>query len=109
MIGVLIVVLAGAACSVLGVFLRKGNIELLHSYHRERVSPSDRIPLGKATGNGMFAIGGGMLGFGVLSIGTLLTENRVFLWAGMALMGLGLAVGIGMIFYALKKYNKSIF
>lgn len=106
-----IIVLFGVAltCIVIGVQNRKGNISMLHSYHRSRVAEEDVLPFGKMVGNGMIVVGASIAAYG----GALLASE---LWAvpqavsvGAAVMIVGLAVGLGLAFYAMKKYNKGIF
>ena len=102
-------VIIGVVCIVIGISNRKGNISLLHSYHTARVSEEDRLPFGKLVGLGMIIIGIGLILMGALSfIATSLQENIYFV-AGTTVLVVSLAVGLGIAFYAIKKYNKRIF
>ena len=40
----IIQIIIGIALIIVGIFNTKGNILLLHSYHRKRVKEEDRIP-----------------------------------------------------------------
>ncbi len=101
--------LVGILCIVIGILNMKGNIEMLHSYHRKRVTEEDRLPFGKLVGKGMIIIGVGIMLFSVLSGLSVYFENDIFMIVGIVLMFIGLALGIGMAFYAMIKYNKGIF
>ena len=105
-----VIVLFGVAltCIVIGCQNRKGNISMLHSYHRSRVTEEDVLPFGRAVGNGMMVVGVSIAVYG----GALLASE---LWAvphavtvGTVVMTVGLVVGLGLAFYAMKKYNKGI-
>jgi hypothetical protein len=101
--------LVGVLCIVIGIFNMKGNIEMLHSYHRKRVSEEDRLPFGKLVGKGMIIMGVSIMIFSVLSALTLYLENDVYTIIGVVIMAVGFIVGLGMAFYAMIKYNKGIF
>ena len=99
----------GVLCLVLGILNRKGDIRSLHSYHRKRVSEADRLPFGKTVGLGTIIIGCGIMAFSVLSALSALVGNDVFTLVGTGVMIAALAVGLGISFYAMIKYNKGIF
>ena len=101
--------LVGILCIVIGILNMKGNIEMLHSYHRKRVTEEDRLPFGKLVGKGMIIIGVSIMIFSVLSALTLYLENDVYTIIGVVIMAVGFIVGLGMAFYAMIKYNKGIF
>lgn len=101
--------IVGVICIVIGISNIRGNISSLHSYHRKRVSEEDIIPFGKRVGCGTIIIGVAVDIFSILSAITQYTENQVFIVAGMVIMFAGIAVGIGITFQAMIKYNKGIF
>lgn len=101
--------LFGILCLVIGALNRKGNISMLHSYHRKRVSEEDRIPFGKLVGLGMFIIGGAMLVSSLLSYLSATQQNSLYLTASYIVIAVGLVLGTGISFYAMIKYNKGIF
>ncbi len=109
MAGFIVVILVGIACIALGISNTKGKLESLHYYHRHRVSEENRLLLGKTVGCGMIIFGLSIVAAGVLFIVTLLTGSPVFTRIGTGIIIAGFAVGIGLCFYAIKKYNKGIF
>jgi 4-amino-4-deoxy-L-arabinose transferase-like glycosyltransferase len=109
MIELIVCALVGVVCIVLGISNMRGNLSSLHAYHRSRVTEADRLPFGRLVGLGTVFCGAGILLFGALSAITLYTESQVWLWMGTGLLVLGLAVGLGLSFYGMIKYNKGIF
>ena len=99
----------GILLVVIGIFNTQGHISMLHSYHRKRVREEDKIPFGRLVGLGMIIIGVTIMVYGTLSIATLLNGNKIYLIAGTVVMIVGLIIGTGITFYAMKKYNKGIF
>ena len=99
----------GVVCIVIGVLNRKGNISMLHAYHRKRVSEEDRLPFGKMVGLGMIIIGIGLIVAAVLFFLSAYLQESVYSFAGNVSLGIGFAVGLIINFYAMKKYNKGIF
>ena len=91
----------GAFIIVLGILNAKGNISMLHSYHRKRVKEEDVIPFGRRIGAGTIIIG---LTIIVAAITDLLSLNI----ANIVLI-VGFIPGIILIAYAMMKYNKGIF
>lgn len=98
----------GVVCVVIGMFNRKGNISMLHSYHRARVSQEEVIPFGKQVGLGMIVVGCAIMIFSVLSAVTVFVEQGIFAVVGTVMLIAGLAVGLGISFHAMMKYNKGI-
>ncbi len=99
----------GVVCIIIGISNRKGNISLLHSYHRKRVSEEDRLPFGKMVGLGMIIIGIALIIMGVLSFIANSLQESIYSIIGTVILIVGLAVGSGISFYAMIKYNKGIF
>ena len=102
-------ILVGVLCIVIGILNQKGNVSMLRSYHRKRVREEDIIPFGKLVVLGMIVIGAAVIAGGVLSMVAINTENKVWDIVSYVVIGLGLVVGLGFAFYAMKKYNKGIF
>ena len=109
MIEYIVAILIGIMCVVIGILNMGGNVSMLHSYHRERVKEEDIRPFGRLVGLGMMIVGAGIIAGGVMSIIAFKLGNKTLDIIGMAILGVGLAVGIGIAFYAMKKYNKGIF
>ena len=102
-------VLLGLVCIGIGISNRRGNISTLHSYHRKRVAEEDRVPFGKLVGLGMILVGVALMLMGGLSLLATARQEPVYQTVGTILLVLGLAAGLGICFYAMKKYNKGIF
>lgn len=109
MFGFIFAFLMGVMCVAIGISNMKGNISMLHSYHRKRVAEEDRIPFGRTIGIGMIIIGISIIIQSGLSIANLYTGNNVFLLIGTIVLVVGLLAGLGITFYAMIKYNKGIF
>ena len=98
----IIQVVIGLALIVVGIFNMKGNISMLHSYHRKRVKEEDVIPFGKRVGIGSIIIGISIIVAGIFTILNYTNISNVVL-------SIGITMGITIIFYAMFKYNKGIF
>lgn len=105
----IVVAAIGIACIIIGIFNRMGNVSMLHSYHRKRVSEEDKIPFGKLVGLGMIIIGASMILAGGLSIIGTVLEKNIYEIISYIIVGVGLVVGSCLMFYAMFKYNKGIF
>ena len=95
--------------AVIGVLNLKGNISMLHSYHRHRVAAQDVKPLGKRVGTGMLICGGASFLYGIFSLLHDLTNHPAFVGIGVAILLVGLAVGLFIQLKAIVKYNKGLF
>ena len=105
----IVTAIVGIACIIIGILNRKGNLSMLHAYHRKRVSEEDKLPFGKLVGLGMIIVGIALIFFGGLSFVESILQKSVYSIIGIISLIVGLAVGLGIIFYAIKKYNKGIF
>ena len=105
------IVMFGVAlcCIVIGFQNRKGNVSMLHSYHRSRVSEKDMLPFGKLVGNGMIVVGASIAVYGGAMLLSLRGDVSHALTIGAIVMAVGLVVGLGISFYAMIKYNKGVF
>lgn len=99
----------GVVFIVLGIMNRKGNISMLHSYHRSRVSEEDILPFGKLVGLGTIIIGISLMLMGALSFVSHTLQEEIYLFIGIGIMIVGLVAGLIISFYAMIKYNKGIF
>ena len=102
-------IVVGIVFTVIGIFNRLGHIEMIHSYHRKRVTEEDRIPFGQMVGLGMIIIGISIVLSGILSVFSVLTNTALLELLGTVFVLVGLVVGFVFIDYALFKYNKGIF
>ena len=98
----IIQIIIGLVLIIIGIFNIKGNISLLHSYHRKRVKKEDVIPFGKRVGIGSIIIGITIILAGLF---TILNYTNI----SNAILVIGLAFGIILILYAMFKYTKGIF
>ena len=85
----------------LGIAIYRGKTDLIHDYHQTKVT--DKSAYGKAFGKAMLVIATIMLLSGIIG----LFENLVKL--AVAILIIGLVIGIGCIVAVQRKYNKGIF
>ena len=97
----IIMFFAGALVAGLGLAIYRGKTDLIHSYHQTRVT--DPSAYGKAFGKAMFVIAAAMVLSGLVSL-----VDRTSLLA-VAVLIVGLAIGIGCIIAVQHRYNKGIF
>ena len=109
MVEYLVTAVLGIVISVLGCINMTGNISSLHSYHRNRVTEENRKPFGRLVGLGTLIIGLSMILFSALLYLYDTTGSSVFTVIGTVELIAGIAVGLGLSFYAMIKYNGGIF
>lgn len=102
-------IIIGVVFVVIGALNRKGNISMLHSYHRKRVTEEDKIPMGKMIGNGMFVIAGTLFLYAGLSFLSTLIQNNVLFVVASVVLVVGMVAGSGFMLFAINKYNKGLF
>lgn len=78
---------------------KKEKITLLHSYHYDKVSPSDKKVFCKISGWGVIFIGSGLL---VTAIIIGITDSAL----GFIAFALGFVAGLALLIYAGAKYNR---
>ena len=105
----LITALVGVVCIIIGITNMRGNISTLHSYHRHRVTEENRPAFGKLVGLGTIIIGASVTIFGVVSAFIVESASPAIITVCTVMLFIGMAVGFGITFYALKKYNGGIF
>ena len=96
-----IMFLAAALFTVLGIAIYKGKTDLIHDYHRTKVK--DESAYGKAFGKAMLVIATVMLLSGLVG----LFENFVLL--AVVILIIGLVIGISCIVAVQRKYNNGVF
>ena len=97
----IIMFLVAALFTVLGIAIYKGKTDLIHNYHQAKVT--DKSAYGKAFGKAMLVIATVMLLSGIIG----LFKNLLVL--AVAILIIGLVVGISCIVAVQKKYNKGVF
>ena len=102
-------IVIGIICIYLGLKHRKGDVSMLHSYHKKRVAEEDKVPFGKMVGLGVIIVGVGFILSGALHYAADALQGEVYsLLANIALIA-ALVVGLGISLGAIIKYNKGIF
>ena len=109
MLGNIISAAVGVLCVVIGISHCRGNLSLLHSYHIERVSQENRLPLGKRVGLGAIITGASIIAQSVLATVSIITQEKIYSVIGNAVLAAGLFVGIAIMLLSINKYNKGIF
>ena len=94
----IIMFLVAVLFAVQGIAIYKGKTDLIHDYHQTKVT--DKSAYGKAFGKAMLVIATVMLLSGIIG----LFKNLLML--AVAILIIGLVVGIGCIVAVQKKYNK---
>ena len=97
----IIMFLVAVLFTVLGIAIYKGKTDLIHDYHQTKVT--DKSAYGKSFGKAMLVIATVMLLSGIIG----LFKNLLML--AVAILIIGLVVGIGCIVAVQKKYNKGVF
>lgn len=109
MVVFIILIMVGVLFVILGTGIMRGNINLIHSYHVQKVSEEDKPVFGKRMGLGTIVCGAGIISFGILAILAELTAHPLLMTVGSCLLIPGLALGIGILIHTTVRYNKSIF
>ena len=97
----IIMFLVAALFTVLGIAIYKGKTDLIHDYHQTKVT--NKSAYGKAFGKAMLVIATVMLLSGIIGL------FKKLLMLAVAILIIGLVVGIGCIVAVQKKYNKGVF
>ena len=85
----------------MGIAIYRGKTDLIHDYHQTKVT--DKAAYGKAFGKAMLVISTVLLLSGIIG----LFENLTIL--AVAILMIGLVIGIGCIVAVQRKYNKGVF
>ena len=97
----IIMFLVATLFTVLGIAIYKGKTDLIHDYHQTKVT--NKSAYGKAFGKAMLVIATVMLLSGIIG----LFKNLLML--AVAILIIGLVVGIGCIVAVQIKYNNGLF
>ena len=97
----IIMFLVAAAFAAMGIAIYTGKTDLIHDYHQTKVT--DKSAYGKAFGKAMLVIATVLLLSGIIG----LFENMIIL--AVAILVIGLVIGIGGIVAVQRKYNKGVF
>ena len=97
----IIMFLVAVLFTVLGIAIYKGKTDLIHDYHQTKVT--NKSAYGKAFGKAMLVIATVML------LSSIIGLFKNLLMLAVAILIIGLVVGIGCIVAVQKKYNKGVF
>ena len=108
-VGAVICFAVSIACVIIGIMNTKGNISMLHSYHINNIKDEDKLPCGKLVGLGMIIVGFAIFIYGCAFIASELAKDSIYLTVGNIVLVVCLTIGLFIMLYAIKKYNKKIF
>ena len=100
----IIMFLAAAPMLKISIAIYKGKTDLIHDYHQTKVI--DKAAYGKALGKAMFVVSMALLLSGIIG---LFGDSEVIAMIAVAVLFVGLFIGIAWIVAVQKKYNKGIF
>ena len=89
---------------IISISIYKGNTNLIHDYHQTNVT--DKAAYGKAFGKAMFVVSAALLLSGIIG---LFGDTEVMATIALAVLFVGLFIGIAWIVAVQKKYNKGVF
>jgi hypothetical protein len=96
--------LAAVPMTKISIAIYQGNTSLIHDYHQTKVT--DKAAYGKAFGKAMFVVSMSLLLSGIIS---LFGASEAIAMIAVAVLFIGLFIGIAWIVAVQKKYNKGIF
>ena len=99
-----IMFLAAVPMMKISIAIYQGKTDLIHEYHQTKVT--DKAAYGKAFGKAMLIVSGSLLLSGIIG---LFGASEVMAMIAVAVLFVGLVVGIACIVAVQKKYNKGIF
>ena len=88
----------------ISIAIYQGKTDLIHDYHQTKVT--DKAAYGKAFGKAMFVVSLSLLLSGIIS---LFSDSEVISMIAVAVLFIGLFIGIAWIIAVQRKYNKGIF
>ena len=100
----IILFLAAVPMIIISIAIYRGKTELIHDYHQTKVT--DKAAYGKAFGRAMFVVSTALLLSGIIS---LFGTSEVMAMIAVAVLFIGLFIGISWIVAVQIKYNKGIF
>ncbi|MDO4741664.1 MAG: hypothetical protein Q4A66_13430 [Eubacteriales bacterium] len=89
--------------TVIGLKIRRGSIDLIHDYHQQRVT--DKAGYARAFGNAMLIMAAAHLFSGVAA----LFGSDGAAPAAVAVLVVGLVIGLIRVVWVQRRYNKGIF
>ena len=99
-----IMFLAAVPMVILSIAIYRGKTDLIHDYHQTKVT--DKAAYGKAFGKAMLVVSAALLLSGIIG---LFGNSEAIATLSVAVLFIGLFIGIACIIAVQKKYNKGIF
>ena len=109
MIGVVIALLVGILCILLGRAVYRGKLSLVQDYHTRQVREADKVAFGKGVGRGIILCGCGILAFSILAIVAICAGRQKFFLYGLVGLVLTMVGGLRIVFFVMRKYNGGVF
>ena len=100
----IIMFLAAVPMMIISIAIYQGNTNLIHDYHQTKVT--DKAAYGKAFGKAMFVVSTALLLSGIIS---LFGDSEGIAMIAVAVLFIGIFIGIAWIIAVQIKYNKGIF
>ena len=100
----IIMCLAAIPMMIISIAIYQGNINLIHDYHQTKVT--DKAAYGKAFGKAIFVVSMALLLSGIIG---LFGDSEAIAMIAVAVLFIGLFIGIAWIVAVQKKYNNGIF
>ena len=100
----IIMFLAAAPMIKISIAIYRGKTDLIHDYHQTKVT--DKAAYGKAFGKGMLIVSMALLISGITG---LFGTSEMMAMIAVAVLLIGLIIGIAWIIAVQKKYNKGVF
>ena len=100
----IIMFLAAVPMIKISIAIYKGKTDLIHDYHQTKVT--DKTAYGKAFGKAMFVVSAALLLSGIIS---LFGISDTMAMIAVAVLFIGLFIGIAWIIAVQIKYNKGVF
>ena len=100
----IIMFLAAVPMIKVSIAIYQGKTCLIHDYHQTKVT--DKAAYGKAFGKAMFVVSAAFLLSGIIG---LFGDTEIMAMIALAVLFIGLLIGIAWIVAVQKKYNKGIF
>ena len=100
----IILFLAAVPMIKISIAIYQGKTNLIHDYHQTKVA--DKAAYGKAFGKAMFVVSMALLLSGIIG---LFGTSEVIAMIAVAVLFVGLSIGIAGIVAVQKKYNKGVF
>ena len=99
-----IMFLAAVPMITISIAIYRGKTSLIHDYHQTKVT--DKAAYGKAFGKAMLVISMALLLSGIIG---LFGDTEIMATIALAVLFVGLFIGIAGIVAVQKKYNKGVF